>query len=112
MMKVTIVEHNFKVGGHWKYTMAMPDGTEFVSDGMYSEIVPLKKIVTSANITPATEDIEIKALFEAQGNKTGFTFSVLHPTEEYKLAQEKMGFYNGWGSVFDRLGEFVKGLGH
>ena len=110
MMKVQVVEHNFKVGGKWKYVMAMPDGSEFISDGVYSEIVPLKKIVTTANMKPMTEGVEIKALFEAKGEKTVFTFSVLHGTEEYKLAQEKMGFYNGWGSVFDRLNDFVKGI--
>ena len=110
-MKVNIVEHDFKVGGQWKYVMAMPNNIEFISDGIYSEIVPLKKIVTSANIKPMSEGIEIRALFEAQGDNTGFTFSVIHPTEEYKLAQEKMGFYNGWASVFDRLDEFVKSEG-
>jgi uncharacterized protein YndB with AHSA1/START domain len=108
MMKLTVVEHNFKVGGSWKYVMSMPDGTEFVSDGVYSEIIPMKKIVTTSNIKPMTEGTVISALFEAQGDKTMFTFSVLHPTEEYKLAQEKMGFYNGWGTVFDRLNDFVK----
>lgn len=61
MMKLTVVEHNFKVGGSWKYVMAMPDGTQCPSSH-----------------------------------------------KEYKLAQEKLGFYNGWATVFDRLNEFVK----
>ena len=105
-----VVEHNFYVDGTWKYTMKMPDGQEFVSDGVYTEIIPKKKIVTTCNMKPITEGVVINALFEAQGDKTSFTFSVLHPTEEYKLAQEKMGFYNGWASVFDRLNEFVKSV--
>ncbi len=37
------------------------------------------------------------------GDKTKFTFSVIHATEEYCKAQEKMGFYNGWGSAFNRM---------
>jgi uncharacterized protein YndB with AHSA1/START domain len=109
-MKLKIIEHNFKVGGKWKYTMDMPDGSEFVSEGVYSVIVQFQKIFSSAEFRPMTEGVEIQAIFEAKGNKTDFTFNVVHPTEEYKNQQMKMGFDKGWGSVFDRLGEFAKSL--
>jgi uncharacterized protein YndB with AHSA1/START domain len=109
-MEVSVIEHNFKMGGRWKYTAAMPDGSEFVSDGVYAEIIEFQKIVSSANIGPMTQHVEMRALFEKNGDKTNFTFSIVHPTEEYKIQQEKMGFYNGWGTVFDRLGGYVKAL--
>jgi hypothetical protein len=44
---------------------------------------------------------------EENGDKTNFTFSVIYPTEEYGRQQEQMGFYNGWGSAFDRLERLV-----
>ncbi len=106
-MAVTIIKHDFKVGGTWKYVMPMPDGSEFVSEGVYSEIVPFKKIVTSADFRPMTEGVVLQVLFEAAGDDTHFTFSVIHPTEEYCRQQEKMGFYNGWGSAFTRLEALV-----
>jgi len=106
-MKIKVIEHDFRVGGKWKYSMPMPDGNEFISDGEYLEIVTFEKIVTTANFKPMTEGVEIHALFEADGDKTNFTFSVVHPTEEYCKQQEKMGFYNGWGSAFDRLEALV-----
>ncbi len=109
-MEIKVVEHDFRVGGKWKYTMEMPDGNEFISDGVYSVIVELKKIFSSANFKPMTEGVEIQALFEENGDKTNFTFNCIHPTEEYCKQQEKMGFYNGWGSVFDRLETFVSTL--
>ena len=109
-MPMTIVEHNFKVGGRWKYVMPMPNGSEFVSEGQYSEIIKFKKIVTSANFRPMTEGVEIKVLFEKNGDKTTFIFSVIHPTEEYKLQQEKMGFYNGWGSTLTRFESLLASL--
>lgn len=111
-MKTNIVEHNFKVGGKWKYAMAMPDGSEFIGEGVYSVIVVLQKIFSSANFIPMTEGVEIQALFEQNGDKTNFTFNVVHPTEEYCKQQEKMGFYNGWGSTFNRLESFVNTLQH
>jgi uncharacterized protein YndB with AHSA1/START domain len=109
-MDVKIVKHQFKVGGEWKYTMLMPDGSEFISEGVYAEIVMLKKIITSANFRPMTEGVEMRTLFEKDGDTTHFTFSVVHPTEEYKMQQEKMGFYNGWGSAFKRLEDLLPTL--
>ena len=106
-MKVNVLEHDFRVGGRWKYAMQTPDGKEFITEGIYSEIVEPTKIVTSADFKPMTEGVVLEALFEEDGDQTKFTFNVIHPTEEYCRQQEKMGFYNGWGSVFNRLEEFV-----
>ena len=107
-MPLKIVEHNFRVGGKWKYVMPMPDGSEFISEGQYSEIVAFERIITSANFRPMTEGVEIRASFERDGDKTIFTFSVVHPTEEYCRQQENMGFYNGWGSAFTRLNAYLQ----
>ncbi|MEO9967914.1 MAG: SRPBCC domain-containing protein [Reichenbachiella sp.] len=106
-MEVSIVEHSFKVGGAWKFAMVMPDGKEFITEGIYSEIVPEKKIISSADFKPMTEGVEIQAHFEGLGDKTKFVFKVVHETEEYCKQQEEMGFYNGWGSVFENLNEFL-----
>ena len=102
-METKIIEHNFSVGGKWKYSMPMPNGQEFIADGEYTEIIELEKIISLANFRPMTEGVEIQSLFEKEGDKTKFTFNIIHPTEEYKIQQEKMGILNGWGSVFERL---------
>lgn len=109
-MVVNVIHHEFKPGGKWKYVMPMPDGKEFITEGVYVEIIEVKKIVTTANFIPMTEGVILQILFEENGDKTNFTFSVIHPTEEYCKQQEKMGFYNGWGSTFDRLENFVSTL--
>ena len=106
-MDIEVEEHEFKVGGSWKYVMEMPDGNKFISEGVYSEIVENQKIVTSANFRPMTEGVELHILLEEDSNKTKLKFSVVHLTAEYCKQQEQMGFYNGWGSAFDRLDEFL-----
>ena len=106
-METKVIEHDFKVGGNWKYTMLMPDGKEFLTEGVYSEIIEFEKIISSADFKPMTEGVEIQALFEEKGDKTNFTFNVVHPTEEYCKQQEAMGFYNGWASTFDRLENYL-----
>ncbi len=44
-MKTEVVEHNFFPGGTWKYVMTMPDGNDFIAEGVYAEIIELKKFV-------------------------------------------------------------------
>lgn len=107
-MAVQIEEHDFSVGGKWKFVMLMPDGSQFISEGVYSEIIELQKIVSTAEFRPMTEGVIFTALFEDAGDKTKFTFNVLHPTEEYKQQQERMGFFNGWGSVFNMLEKYLQ----
>ena len=106
-MKVNIIEHDFTVGGNWKYSMAMPDGREFITEGVYAEIVEMERIVTTADFKPMTEGVELHILFKSDGEKTHFSFHVVHETEEYCKQQEEMGFYNGWGSVFNNLEEYL-----
>jgi uncharacterized protein YndB with AHSA1/START domain len=109
-MNIKVIQHDFKVGGRWKYSMIMPDGNEFISEGTYKEIVALKKIITSADFKPMTENVELQTYFEADGDKTKFTFSVIHATPEYCKKQEEMGFYNGWGSALNRLETILEAL--
>ena len=107
-MDTQIVQHDFKAGGNWQYVMKMPDGKDFITEGTYSEIVEFEKIVTSADFKPMTEGVILEILFEAKGEQTQFTFNVIHESEDYARQQEAMGFYNGWGSTFDRLSEMLE----
>ncbi|MEM6342476.1 MAG: SRPBCC domain-containing protein [Bacteroidota bacterium] len=102
-MAIEVLEFDFTVGGKWKFKMPMPNGQEFISEGVYSEIIPMEKIVTSADFKPMTVGVEMHMIFEAKGEQTQFTFHVVHETAEYCKQQEEMGFYNGWGAAFDRL---------
>ncbi len=107
-MKTEVLEHDFRVGGSWRFSMLTEKGKEFISEGVYKEIVEFEKIISSADFKPMTEGVEIQALFEPDGDKTNFTFNIVHPTEAYKIQQEKMGVQNGWGSVFDGLGDYIR----
>ncbi len=106
-METTVEAHGLTVGGAWKFIMKMPDGSDFIAEGIYEVIELPHKLVSSANFRPMTEGVTLEVLLVPQGDGTRFTFNVLHPTEEYCKQQEAMGFYNGWGSTFDRLGELL-----
>lgn len=109
-MKINVEIHEFKEGGKWKYSMPMPDGNHFITEGVYTTIVEKQKIVTTADFKPMTEGVILEILFEADGDQTHFVFNVIHETAEYAKQQEKMGFFNGWGSVFNNLGTYLEDL--
>ncbi|MBE16735.1 MAG: activator of HSP90 ATPase [Cytophagaceae bacterium] len=109
-MDLKLIKHDFKVGGQWKYAMPLPDGNVFISEGTYKEIVEYEKIITTADFKPMTQNVELQTYFKADGKKTKFTFNVIHATAEYCKKQEEMGFYNGWGSAFNRLENVIQNL--
>ena len=107
-MKTIIKKHDFQENGEWEFAMPMPDGKEFISYGTYSQIEAPELLKTSANFIPMTEGVTLVASFSEAGDKTDFVFKVIHPTEEYCKQQEEMGFYNGWGSVFEGLNAYLQ----
>lgn len=107
-METRVESHDFRVGGSWKYLMKMPNGSDFIAEGVYEEIEAPVRLVTSANFRPMTEGVELQVHLKAEGDKTKFTFHVVHESEEYCQQQEQMGFYNGWGSTFERLATLLE----
>lgn len=106
-METRVEIHELKKGGQWKFIMRMPDGNDFIAEGEYQEIEGPNRLVTTANFRPMTVGVTLEVVLEAVGDKTNFTFNVIHPTEEYCKQQEAMGFYNGWASTFERLAELL-----
>ena len=109
-IETKVIVHEFVEEGKWKYLMPMPNGSEFIAEGVYKEIIEFERIVSIADFKPMTEAVEIHALFAENNGKTDFTFRVVHATEDYKIQQEKMGILNGWGSVFERLEQLLPEL--
>ena len=66
-MNTRVLEHDFKPGGRWKFVMTMPDGKDFITEGVYIEIIEFERTVTSADFKPMTEGVELHILFAAAG---------------------------------------------
>lgn len=110
---------DFKVGGRSAYVMIGPDGTEYPSTGMFKEIVPIEKIVTTDEWGEGIEKIEqlknvdlpqgmtITALFDDLGERTKLTLITSHPTLEDKQKHEAMGVVDGWNSSFEKMDEYL-----
>jgi uncharacterized protein YndB with AHSA1/START domain len=105
-------KQELRVGGEAVYVMIGPDGTEYPSVGIYREIVPKQRIVSTDDFGEeyrgsSTQDLPagmvMTTTFEALGDRTKVTISVAHPTEEEKRKHEEMGVVQGWQSSFNCL---------
>lgn len=110
---------DFKVGGRSNYVMIGPDGTEYPSTGVFQEIVPIEKIVTTDEFGEGIEKIEAMKnvdlpqgmvstfLFDDLGERTKLTLITSHPTVEDREKHEAMGVVDGWNSSLDKLEEYL-----
>ena len=112
---VTNAKLDPRPGGASSFTMHGPDGEEMPLSGVYLEVVPNEKIVTtdaySAGWIPSEKPFFTAVMtFEDEGGKTRYTARARHWREEDREAHEKMGFHEGWGQCADQLEELAKSL--
>jgi uncharacterized protein YndB with AHSA1/START domain len=107
-----VEKQELRVGGEAVYVMIGPDGNEYPSVGIYREIVPKQRIVSTDDFgddyeppspTELPKGMVNTTTFEAIGERTKVTIRVAHPSEEDKRKHEEMGVVQGWQSSFNCL---------
>jgi uncharacterized protein YndB with AHSA1/START domain len=99
-------------GGSAFIVMRGPDGKDLPNHGVYLEVVPNQRLVSTDAYTKAWEPSEkpfmtLILTFEDEGGKTRYTARVHHWTVADCEAHEKMGFHQGWGICADQLTALV-----
>ena len=111
-----VTEMDFRVGGKWRYVMIGPDGTEYPIKGVFREIVPLERIVTSDEFEEGFEKVMnadlpqgmiATTVFEDLADKTKLTIRIMHESAEERRKHEEMGVIGGWNSTLDCLDEYL-----
>lgn len=112
-----VTDVDMRIGGKWNYVMVGPDGTEYPVSGVFSEIVPPEKIVTTDEFGDEYDEIlpnvdlpkgiVATALFDDLGDRTRLTLRIAHPTAEDRKKHEDMGVVAGWGSSLDCMDEYL-----
>lgn len=107
-----VVEIDVRPGGSAYFVMRGPDGKDLPNRGVYLEVVPNAKLVSTDAYVKAWEPSEkpfmtLILTFEDEGGpgsgKTRYTARVRHWTVADREAHEKMGFHEGWGLCTDQL---------
>jgi uncharacterized protein YndB with AHSA1/START domain len=108
---VTIEEMDLRSGGRCAMTMHGPDGETQPSDGLFLEVVPGKRFVTTdavmrdsgGRLTPADPFMIGGWEIEPDAGGTRFTGWARHWTEDAMRQHEDIGFTSGWGAVAQQL---------
>ena len=107
-----VCEVDLRVGGKCRFVSRGPDGNEMAMSGVYREVVPGERIVTTELFdNPWYEGGAVKTVtFEEQAGKTTFTLSVLYDSKEIRDGVLKSGMDEGMAFAFDMLAELFASM--
>ena len=89
-------------GGASNITMRSPEGQDMPCPGQYLEVIPNRKLVFTDAFTggwipkDGAPFMVATVTFEPEGDKTRYTATVRHWSEEDRAKHEQMGFHPGW----------------
>jgi len=104
-----VAELDVRPGGSSLIVMRDADGNDFPNTGVYLEVVPGRRLVSTDAYREAwvpsdrpfmTMDLRFDPL---PGGKTKATYVVYHWTKEAYDQHVQMGFHDGWGACADQL---------
>ncbi len=75
----TFEEFDLKPGGHWRFVMHGPDGTDYPNHSVFVEIKSPERIVFDHISGP---NFQVSAIFEKQNDKTKLTFRMFFESVE------------------------------
>ena len=112
---VPVCEIDLRPGGAYRYVLRGPDGSEVVMRGVYREVVPPERLVSTEAFEgfsevgwrPEDETVTTMVLTENDG-KTTWTATVLYPSKEVRDAAIQLDeAWKGMANSLDRLAELL-----
>jgi uncharacterized protein YndB with AHSA1/START domain len=102
---LTVCEIDLKVGGKYRYVWRHTDGREMGMGGVYREIVPPERVVTTELFDEDWTGGEVLGtlILSEQNGKTTLTNTVLYPSKEARDGVLKSGMESGVDASYDRL---------
>ncbi len=103
-----VCEVDLRPGGAWHFVWRRADGTEMGMRGVYREITPPERLVSTESWGGDwPETLNTLVLTEEDG-KTTMTCTVLYPSREARDAVLGTRMKEGWSASYDRLDEYLR----
>ncbi len=103
-----VCEIDLRPGGAWHFVWRRSDGTEMSMRGVYKEIKPPERLVSSESWGGNwPETLNTLILTEDHG-KTTITLAILYPSKEARDAALQTGMKEGMSQSFNRLEEYLR----
>ena len=104
-----VVDWDLRVGGRANVEMASPEGERHPYSGVFLEVDPGRKLVSTGALTegwvPQSGDLDFVRIdtFEPEAGGTRYTSTARHWDEKTAEKHRTVGFEQGWGAVADQL---------
>jgi uncharacterized protein YndB with AHSA1/START domain len=109
-----IVTQDLRTGGRSRMVFHGPDGETMPLEGVYLEVVPGRRIVSTdaldADWNPREPNMVRIDDFTEEDGRTRYTATARHWTAEARDKHVAMGFEAGWNAATDQLEEVAKRL--
>ena len=105
-----VCEIDLRPGGRWHFTWRHANGTEMSMSGVYQEVVPPERLVSTDSWgSDWPETLNTLTLTEA-GGKTTVEQRILYPSREARDAALQTGMKEGMSAGFKRLDEYLRAI--
>lgn len=112
--KAELIEQDLRPGGRSAIVMRGPEGEENHLEGVYLEVVPGRRIVSTDAFAhgwvPRNPFMVRIDEFTDEDGRTRYTATARHWTAEARDSHAAMGFEPGWNAATDQLEEVAKRL--
>ena len=110
-LTLVVCEVDLRVGGAYRFVQRAPDGQEFAFRGVYREVSPPERLVSTFVFEPMPEhEALITVTLEERNGRTTLTETTLHGSVEARDAHFA-AMEPGASESYERLGELLASQG-
>jgi uncharacterized protein YndB with AHSA1/START domain len=103
-----VCEIDLRPGGAWHFVWRRSDGTEMGMRGVYQEVVPPERLVSTESWGGDWPETLNTLVLSEEDGKTTITNRVLYPSKEARDAALRTGMKEGVSASFGRLAEYLR----
>ena len=105
-----VCEVDLRAGGAWRYVWRKADGAEMAMAGVFREVVPPERVVSTERWGPEWPETINTIVFTESGGRTTITLTVTYPSKEARDAALGTGMKEGMDQSFARFDAVVEAL--
>jgi uncharacterized protein YndB with AHSA1/START domain len=105
-----VCQIDLRPGGAWRFVCRGPDGTQMGMRGVYQEIEPPVRLVSTESFDDYPGESLNTLILAEQDGKTTMTVTVLYPSKEVRDAVLASGMPGGASETYDRLAEHLRSM--
>jgi uncharacterized protein YndB with AHSA1/START domain len=103
-----VCEIDLRPGAAWHFVWRRSDGTEMEMRGVYQEIAPPERLVSTESWGGDWPETINTLILSEEDDRTTISVTVLYPSKEARDAALETGMKDGVSLSFDRLAEYLQ----